>query len=53
MNYAPAKEELKSLTENIKTFLKLLSHQKNDSILKPTKMSNDEQVPFSTNILKA
>jgi len=47
MNYAPAKEELKSLTENIKDISKnYYLIKKNDSILKLTKMSNDERIAF-------
>ena len=54
MNYASAKEELKSLTENIKDISKnYYLIKKNDSILKLTKMSNDERIAFLTNILKA
>lgn len=49
MNYAPAKEELKSLTENIKDISKnYYLIKKNDSILMLTKMSIDEKNAFFT-----
>ena len=47
MNYPPAKENLKSLTENIKQVSKnYYLIKKNDSILKLTKMSNDERIAY-------
>lgn len=47
MNYPPSKEELKSLTTNIKQVSKnYYLIKKNDSILKLTKMSNDERVAY-------
>ncbi|MFT3918284.1 tetratricopeptide repeat protein [Cloacibacterium sp.] len=49
MNYPPAKESLKSLTENIKQVSKnYYLIKKNDSILKLTKMSNDEKIAYFT-----
>lgn len=47
MNYPPAKESLKSLTENIKQVSKnYYLIKKNDSILKLAKMSNDERIAY-------